>query len=197
MTNLLKDNLFQNWKKITDTTFSNQLEFENEGVRNKIHKKIEKLYKKGELTRQQLWFGAFYKKEIESLFIPDVEIRFINDRLGWGVFAARDFAKCEFIAQYSGRVRKSRRSDRTNAYCFEYTLANGVKTPYTVDAQDQGGIGRMINHSEYPNLQSSLATIDFINYIILITNRPVRKGEQFCYDYGPDYWSHREKPISI
>lgn len=193
MTNLI----LQNWNKITESKFSNLLEFENENIKGKIRKKIKKLYIKGELTRQQLWFGAFYKKEIESLYLPDVEIRYINDRLGYGVFAARDFNQCEFIAQYSGLVRKSRRSDRTNAYCFEYTLANGIKTPYTVDAQDQGGIGRLINHSESPNLQSSLATIDFINYIILITTRPVRKGQQFCYDYGPDYWSHREVPLSL
>jgi SET domain-containing protein len=186
-----------NWEKISDAKFSNQLEFEKVSIREKIRKKIEKLYKKGELTRQQLWFGAFFKKEIESFFLPDIEIRFINKTLGFGVFAARDFKKMEFIAQYTGVVRKSRKSDRTNAYCFEYTLANGVKTPYTVDAQDQGGIGRLINHSETPNLQSSLATIDFLNYIVLITSRPVRKGEQFCYDYGPDYWSHREKPINL
>ncbi|HSX14189.1 MAG TPA: SET domain-containing protein-lysine N-methyltransferase [Chlamydiales bacterium] len=185
------------WAKITEAKFSNGLLFEKPSFRESIRKKIEKLYKKGELTRQQLWFGAYYKKEIESLLIPDIEIRYINQTLGYGVFAARDFAKMEFIAQYSGLVRKSRRSDRMNAYCFEYTLANGVKTPYTVDAQDQGGIARMINHSEYPNLQSSLATIDFLNYIVLITSRPVKRGEQFCYDYGPDYWSHREKPINI
>ncbi|MCL4419524.1 SET domain-containing protein-lysine N-methyltransferase [Patescibacteria group bacterium] len=185
------------WAKITDAKFSNQLEFETPRIREGIRKKIEKLYKKGELTRQQLWFGAYFRKEIESLFIPDIEIRYIPSILGYGIFATRDFAKMEFIAQYSGIVRKARRSDRTNAYCFEYTLANGVKTPFTIDAQDQGGIGRLINHSEIPNLQSSLATIDFINYIILITSRPVKKGEQLCYDYGDDYWSHREKPVHL
>ncbi len=186
----------KDWEKITLAKFSNALEFQKPSIREKVRKKIEKLYKKGELTRQQLWFGAYFKKEIESLFIPDIEIRYINETLGYGVFAARDFAKMEFIAQYSGIVRKSRRSDRTNAYCFEYTLANGIKTPYTVDAQDQGGIGRLINHSEVPNLQSSLATIDFINYIVLITSKPIKNGEQLCYDYGPDYWSHREKPLT-
>lgn len=189
--------MLKDWEKITDAKFSNELIFENLKIREKIRKKIEKLYKKGELTRQQLWFGAYFRKEIESLFIPDIEIRFINKTLGYGVFAKRDFSKLEFIAQYSGLVRKSRRSDRMNAYCFEYLLANGVKTAYTVDAQDQGGIGRMINHSENPNLQSSLATIDFLNHIVLITSRPVKKGEQLCYDYGPDYWSHREKPIHL
>ena len=134
---------------------------------------------------------------MESVFIPDVIIRYINPVLGWGVFAARDFRKMEFIAEYSGLVRKSRKSDKTNAYCFEYTLANGVKTPYTIDAQDKGGIGRMINHSVHANLQSSLATIDFLNHVVLITSRPIKKGEQLCYDYGPDYWSHREKSVDI
>lgn len=187
----------EEWEKLTGAIFSSTLQFETEIIKEKIRNKIEKLYRKGELTRQQLWFGSYFKKEMESPFIPDVELRYIDSTFGYGVFAARDFAKYEFIAEYSGLVRKSRRSDKTNAYCFEYTLANGVKTPYTIDAEIQGGIGRMVNHSQNPNLQSSLATIDFLNHIILITSRPIKKGEQLCYDYGDDYWAHREKPILI
>lgn len=185
------------WSKITDAKFSNKLEFETAKLKEKICKKIEKLYKKGELTRQQIWFGSYFRSEIESLFIPDIEIRYINHIFGYGVFAARNFKKMEFIAQYSGLVRKARRSDKTNAYCFEYILANGVKTPFTIDAQDQGGIGRLINHSETPNLHSSLATINFINHVVLITSRPIKKGEQLCYDYGDDYWFYRERPLSL
>ena len=80
-----------------------------------------------------------------------------------------------------------------NAYCFGYILANDVKTPYTIDAQDIGSIARFINHSETPNLISTLATIDFINHILLITNEPISKGQQLCYNYGEAYWSQRGK----
>lgn len=187
----------EEWETIAQASFSTTLDFDTPSIREKIIKKTEKLYKNGDLSRQQIWFGSYFKPELSSLFIPDVVIRYIDPIFGWGVFANRDFKKMEFIAEYSGLVRKAKRSDRTNAYCFEYTLAGGVKTPYTIDAQDKGGIGRLINHSTSPNLQSSLATVDFISHVILITNQPIKKGTQLSYDYGPDYWSKREAPLSI
>lgn len=185
------------WEALSKTSFSTILTFDTPSLRPKIAKKTEKLYRKGELSRQQLWFGNYFKTEMNSLFIPDVMIRYIDPVFGWGVFANRDFRKMEFIAEYSGLLRKARSRDKTNAYCFEYTLANGVKTSYTIDAQDQGGIGRLVNHSTSPNLQSSLATVDFVSHIILITNQKIPKGTQLCYDYGPDYWSQRESPKQL
>lgn len=194
-----KQNLIslEEWESISGTSFSFHLTFDSSLIREKIIKKTEKLYKKGELSRQQLWFGSYFKPEMDVPFIPDVVVRYIDPVLGWGVFANRDFKKMEFIAEYTGLVRKSKRNDRTNAYCFEYTLANGVKTPYTIDAQDRGGIGRLINHSTSPNLQSSLATVDFMSHVILITSQPIQKGVQLFYDYGPDYWSKREAPVNM
>ncbi len=185
----------EDWEKLTQTTFIHHLEFDPPSLYEKLRKKTEKLYKKGELTRQQLWFGNFFKTEIESPFIPDVILRYIDPVLGWGVFANRNFRKMEFIAEYSGVLRKSKRKDKTNAYCFDYTMTNGESTPYTIDAQDRGGISRFINHSQTPNLQSSLATIDFFSHVILITSRPIKRGEQLLYDYGPDYWSRRASQV--
>lgn len=187
----------EEWESLSGTSFSTALEFDSPSIREKVRKKTEKMYRKGELSRQQLWFGSYFKTEMETSFLPDVVIRYIDPVLGWGVFADRDFRKMEFIAEYSGMLRKGKRSDRTNAYCFEYTLANGVKSPYTIDAEDRGGIGRLVNHSTRPNLQSSLATIDFVSHIILIANQPIRKGTQLCYDYGPDYWALRESPKEL
>lgn len=177
--------------------YTPRLIVETPNLEMKIQEQIQNLYKKSELTVQQLWFGKYFKNEILSGFIPDVVIRYIDNQLGWGVFANRNFQKMDYIALYSGILRKSRRSDKTNAYCFEYTLTNGMKTPYTIDAEETGGVARFLNHSLKPNLQSSLATLDFMNYILLIANRPIQKGEQLCYDYGEDYWKYRESPIQI
>ncbi len=187
----------EEWEKMSGTSFSTVLEFEKLKLRDKIQKKTKKLYEKGQLTRQQVWFGSYFKKEIEEGTLPDVVLRYINPALGWGVFARRKFKKMEFIAEYSGLLRKSKRSDRENAYCFEHTFSSGVKTPYTIDAQEKGGIGRLVNHGTFANLQSSLATIDFLSHVVLITNKEIEAGEQLVYDYGPDYWSKRESPIDV
>lgn len=162
-----------------------------------IRKRGEKLYEKGEMSLEQLWLGAYFQKEIVSDKMPDVAVRWIGPILGWGVFALRNFRKMEFIAEYTGKVRKKKREDVKNAYCFEYVLVQGISSPYNIDALEQGGVGRYINHSERPNLSSSLATINHVSHVILYTKEPIAKGTQLCYDYGPDYWSKRISPVSL
>lgn len=156
-----------------------------------------KLHKKGEMTLEQLWLGRYFQKEILSQSVPDVILRWIDPVMGWGVFANRDFKKRQFIAEYVGKVRKRRREDSKNAYCFEYVIVQGFNTSYTIDALDQGALARYINHSDHPNLLSALATFDNLSHVILYTKEPVVKGEQLCYDYGPDYWAKRMAPLSI
>lgn len=64
--------------------------------------------------------------------------------------------------------------------------------PYNIDAQDQGGITRFINHSFTPNLLTTPATFDEITHILLLTNEPIPRGAQLLYDYGSDYWEARK-----
>ena len=184
-------------EQTTGAAFVPILEFSDEKILADLRKKSEKLHKKGMLAREQLWLGAYFRNEILSNKIPDVCIRWIDSSLGWGVFAMRDFKKMEFIAEYTGTVRKRQRADQTNAYCFEYIVAQGVSSPYLIDAREQGGLSRFINHSGNPNLLSALATLDHISHIVLYTSQPISKGTQLCYDYGPDYWAHRPKPKNI
>lgn len=184
----------EEFEALTACTFIPQLDFEDEKILQKLADRTEQLHRRGELTRHQLWMGSYYRKEIESLFLPDVFLRWIDPDIGWGVFANRPFKKMEYIGEYSGKVRKRRREDKKNAYCFEYVAAAGVPTSYTIDARDQGGIARFINHSDVPNLLSTLATFDRISHVILIANEPISKGAQLLYDYGPDYWSRRKRP---
>ncbi len=182
------------FEQIMRVPFISSLEFERPSDLQKILKMTAKLHKKQKLSRQQLWLGSYYKKEISSQCIPKVVLRYINPLMGWGVFADQDFKKGEFIAEYSGIVRKRRRHDRKNAYCFEYLLAPDVPSPFLIDAQNQGGIARYINHSHQANLLPSLATFDSLTHVVLIAAEPISRGTQLCYDYGSDYWAHRESP---
>ncbi|PIS02904.1 MAG: hypothetical protein COT85_02410 [Chlamydiae bacterium CG10_big_fil_rev_8_21_14_0_10_42_34] len=182
------------FEKSSGAKWITQLSFENPKILGAIEKEGRKLYKKGEMTLEQTWFGKYYGKEIRSSFTPSLEIRWIDETLGWGVFALENLKKMQFVAEYVGNVRKRRRHDIKNAYCFEYVLVQGIGSSYTIDALDQGGVSRYINHSENPNLNSALATIDGVSHVILYAKVPIAKGEQLCYDYGPDYWSKRTAP---
>jgi SET domain-containing protein len=144
--------------------------------------------------REALWLGAYFQKEIREGKESDVAIRWIDTTLGWGVFALRDFRKMEYIAEYAGRVRRRKWwGEGKNGYCFEY-LANPF---YTIDALEEGGIGRYINHSANGNLESGSAIVDEVSHIVFYTRRAIAKGEQLCYDYGPDYWADRPGPMPI
>lgn len=184
------------FEALTGSSFIPRLDFDPDALQ-KILRETQKIHKKGDLTKEQLWLGCYYKKEIESVVFPKVTIRWVNDSIGWGVFAAKNFKPREFIIEYTGKVRARVRQDKKNAYCFEYVVAPHVPTRYTIDAQDQGGIGRFINHSAAPNLCSTLATSEWISHVILIANRSIQEGEQLVYDYGPDYWSCRSKPKNL
>jgi Proteins containing SET domain len=150
-----------------------------------------------EMGVEQIWRGQYYKKEIESGYIPDVILRWIDASLGWGVFAARSFKPREYIAEYTGVLRKWKKSDRKNGYCFEYVYESGKSTPFLIDASEEAGIARYINHSEKGNLELKLATIGSITHVILLTKRPIEKGEQLSYHYGPAYWAKRPPPILL
>ncbi len=187
----------EEFEKLTGAKWLSKLDFENSKILPSLIRQGEKLYEKGELTLEQIWLGKYFQKEIASHFEPKVAIRYIDPYLGWGVFALQNFRKMQFIAEYVGKVRKKQKQDKKNAYCFEYIITQGFRTLYTIDAMDQGAVARYLNHSEAPNLESALATFDHLSHVILYAKEPIAKGEQLCYDYGPDYWSKRAAPIPL
>ena len=177
--------------------YNPQIEFAAKKDFVKIERKVLKYRMKQYLEREQIWLGAYFKKEILDPAVPPVELRWIDETIGWGVFAARDLPAMHYIGEYAGLVRGKKSADSKNAYCFQYTVVQGETTRLTIDAKDQGGIVRFINHSDTPNLDSSLATIENLSHVVLYTLRPIKKGEQLCYSYGPDYWKKRGKPKKL
>ncbi len=198
---------------LTGVKFISGLKMENETILRKVERLakpssslLKKCWKRlrslfdppqEEIEREQRFRGRYYQKEIELGSPADLILRWIGPPLGWGVFAARAFRPREFIAEYTGVVRKWQKADRKNGYCFEYVVTSGKPTPYVIDAREEAGLARYINHSEEGNLEPKLATLDSITHVILLTKRAVAKGEQLSYHYGPAYWAKRPPPISL
>ncbi len=174
-----------------------QLDFSRVELFRRLANKSAKFLKMGYLDDEQIWLGSYFEKEIFEAPLPPVSLRWIDEELGWGVFAERDLHQMEYIGEYAGLVRKRKRSDYKNSYCFEMVLAAGESTRYTIDALDQGGITRFINHSSTPNLTHALATVRDLPHVILFVTKFVPKGEQLCYDYGADYWKKRNQPKQL
>jgi hypothetical protein len=163
----------------------------------KTWRQIAKKTDPSEMDAEHKWLSTYFRKEVLQPSVLEVSLRWIDDRVGWGVFAGRDFLPTEFIAEYSGVVRKRVPQDAKNGYCFEYPLAPGRDSPYLIDAQDRGGISRYINHSNKPNLTSLSVHVEGVNHIVLYTVKKIGQGEQLCYDYGPDYWKRRGAPQNL
>lgn len=143
-----------------------------------------------ELSMRQKWLGTHFEREIREGFIPDVSIKWADEQMGFGVFANRPFAKGAYLGEYVGLVRsRSRRLDRKNDYCFEYAV--GIKSPWIIDAKNQGNHARFINHSDHPNIEPIAVFADGVMHIIFIALKPIPVGEQLFYEYGPYFWKKR------
>jgi hypothetical protein len=185
----------ENLHQVTGVPYLPGLEFSDFRTMRQIGKKT----RGAGMDVEHSWLSAFFKKELLKFELPSLSLRWIDEKMGWGVFAEQNFSTQVFIAEYSGVVRKRVKWDCKNAYCFEYPIGLGragsaKSSPYVIDAQDKGGISRYINHSDTPNLTSLSIHVEGIHHIILYTTKKIAKGEQLCYDYGPGYWQSRPKP---
>ena len=120
----------------------------------------------------------------------------INDQKGYGLVSLKTILEGEFIGEYTGIVRRHKRSlDKKNSYCFEYHIKDKKRSLFTIDAKLYGNIIRFVNHSAAPNITSYGAYSKGLLHVILVANTKIEKGEELTYDYGPIYWNKRDRPI--
>ncbi|MBX7066248.1 MAG: SET domain-containing protein [Parachlamydiales bacterium] len=178
--------------------FLAQISFQSEEERCEILQRGLAAHQRGEIPQKALALGQKYRKQIESPNDPNVEIRFVSDEVGHGVFANGVIKKGSFIGEYTGIVRENRRIyfAPLNNYCYEYPIADRLGRSYVIDATS-GNFTRFINHSYCPNLKPHYAFIDGFYHCIFIALKEIRKGEQLCYDYGRNYWIVRGAPVNL
>lgn len=176
--------------------FLPNLTFPNSKVFEKVVKLCEKAHRKGEVEIRQGWLGALFTQEIARGFHPKLTIQWIDERIGYGVFAAADLPAFAYVGEYTGLLRKRCYADRKNNYCFQYSIGEREKTSYLIDAQNQGNITRFINHSGTPNLEPISVYSGHLMHVILLTKCAIKKGTQLTYDYGEDYWKKRASPYN-
>ena len=112
---------------------------------------------------------------------------------GWGVFARRDIAVDEIIAEYVGEaVRPIVADRRENEYDRQHTeggLMGGcymfrVDQEEIIDATRKGNHARFINHSCSANAYARIGVLpDMSSHIFVFALRKIFKGEEVTYDY--------------
>jgi len=138
--------------------------------------------------------GKKFDLEIDSGYVCDCVIKWRSREVGYGLYAGVDLLPGSYVGEYTGKVRRiSRFNANLNGYCFHYPT-RFFSWHYTViDSEKCGNETRFINHSENPNLELVWAVKNDLLHLLFFTKGLIEKGKELTFDYGPDYWRHRQK----
>ncbi len=182
------------FEELFELHYLEKLAFENWEVERWIKEQCAGAEKKGRIGKLALWLGKLHGSQLDRGEIPDLTIRWIGERIGYGIFTNKPFKKWEFIGEYTGLLRRRQYFIRNiNDYCFMYPRAWLTLKSFTIDSAKQGNFTRFINHSDQPNCESIAVFHDGIFHIMFRTIQEIPAGTELSYDYGDIYWSRRKK----
>jgi hypothetical protein len=146
------------------------------------------------LAEENYIWGHLYKNPIQRGMVADVYIRWIDDMLGYGLFAAEDLHPGAFVGEYTGVVRRLYKGHPDpNAYCLHYPTKFWSWKYFAVDALHEGNLMRFINHSDDPNLKPLCTVENGLLRQVFVMKRAAKADTQLTFDYGVDYWQKRQK----
>lgn len=138
--------------------------------------------------------GSALRSRLLTGYVANVSIGWINDEMGYGLFAEEDLPENVFIGQYCGIVRQVHRLEpELNEYCLHYPSRFFSYNYYVIDAKRAGNQTRFINHSDRANLQPMALLDRHFLHIGFFTSRACCKGEELTFNYGKNFWSKRRK----
>ena len=145
-------------------------------------------------SERMQWLHSLYSKQLENPTLPQMSVRWVDETVGFGLFAEREVEKGTFIGEYVGEIRKSHLwSPPANQYCFQHLKNHFWEFPYMVDAEKKGNHTRYINHSESANCEIFPVFFQGILRLLARTTKDVKLGEELTLDYGPRFWRKRQK----
>ena len=122
-------------------------------------------------------------------------MRWIDEDVGYGLYAEEAIEAGEYVGEYTGTVRRNDRRyfEPLNNYCYEYPVLDEIGRSFVIDAT-RGNATRFINHSFDPNLKPIHVFVEGFYHLIFIAIKRIEKGYQLAYDYGVNYWYVRNPP---
>ena len=119
--------------------------------------------------------------------IYDLEIRYIDDVKGFGVFSNENIKKGNIVEVcYSLKLKKSELQHPNTDYLFYYNPTDEHYFPF--------GYGSIYNHSDDPNLHWNL-TWPARGIIEFFSIKDITIGEELTHNYGKIYWQSRQKKL--
>jgi hypothetical protein len=171
-------------------TYLPHLEFENEKTKNRFLRRYERAKKTGD--ELFFWQGSYYQKEIENPSWPAVYIGWVDEVIGYGVFASAPFSPKMYVGEYTGLICQ-KKFRMFNLYSMALLRHVSGWKKFLINGEMHGNFTRFINHSTRPNLNLQVVYLDEMPHMIFTANRRIAKGEQLTFDYGESYWRQCQK----
>lgn len=138
-------------------------------------------------------FGKLHKDKINRGYFVPVTIEWVEDAVGYGVFAKEDIKRGAFVGEYTGNVRRYGLWGLTCDYAIKYPSM----PPFYIDATNAGNEARFINHSYEPNLIAVAADEKGLLHSVFMAKKDISKGQQLSWNYGEDFWLPRDPPQEL
>jgi hypothetical protein len=146
-----------------------------------------------EIPAEKIWMGVYYDKELCSPPKTPVSIRFINEEIGYGVFAEKKISACSMVGEYTGVIEQKKPSQiKGKVHCLRYSVW-GTKKNFVINAEKKGNFTRFINHSESPNLSLHSIYWRGLPRMIFVALKEISPGMQLTFDYGTLFWKELKK----
>ena len=181
-------------------TYLSQIAFETPLDLKEIRQRGFDARKQNRVDIETEKFEIQFKEKITSRYTANVSIGWINETIGYGVFAEEELPKGSYVGEYTGIIRKNdlrRCFEPLNNYCVTYPIVDELGKNFFLDGKDFGNVTRFINHSYTPNLRFYNVFDEGFYHRIFLTERHIKKGEQLLFNYGKGYWNARTAPLEI
>ena len=183
--------------------------FSDVKVEQKIQKRFERAWKRfyGKAssllskTRQKQFDAYFRQMEKEGgdeRYCRRVSIRFINKKVGYGVFAKEDIPPYSTLHHYAGVLTVDDHIDSDADSTFGFSDLK----KYSIDAMNGGNWTRFMNHADERHPTNNVVPWEYYHKEgprIVFTSGccGIKKGDQLLYSYGEDYWKAKGKFVNF
>ncbi|MBN2658304.1 MAG: SET domain-containing protein-lysine N-methyltransferase [Spirochaetales bacterium] len=136
-----------------------------------------------------------YGKQIDNSEMAPVYIRKINEKVGYGLFAATGLKKGDFIGEYTGVVRETVEltesfEDGSWETDFSWDYPDEVgDIELEINGRLEGNELRFVNHGNDCNLDVEHTLHKGLWVVFFVANRDIEKDEQLFVSYGEEYWN--------
>lgn len=181
-------------KTILDIEYLPRPIFQSYSALKEVLFRAQRAKQEDEIPTEKVWMGIYYDSEIVMQQNPAIAIRYIDDEVGFGAFAAQRIPPCAFVGEYTGIVKERKpRHLKDKYYCVRYSAWQMGKRKFVVDAENKGNFTRFINHSNKPNLSLQSIFWKGMPRMIFIALQEIAEGMQLTFDYGDIFWKDHDQ----